>query len=115
VEGVGCRLGHCAREAGRGLNSQIHAVGDGAEWIRRQSEEVFGKKGTFLCDFFHVSEYLAAAAESSQGPKANQWRRTQQKRLKRGAVQKVIETLAGYLEPEGTPEEEAPVATLIVI
>ena len=109
VEGVGRRLGHCAREAGWGLNSQIHAVGDGAEWIRLQSGEVFGKQGTFLCDFFHVSEYLAAAAESSQGRKADPWRRTQQKRLKRGAVEKVMETLAGHFEPDGTPEEEAPV------
>jgi hypothetical protein len=109
VDGVGRRLGHCSREAGWGLNSQIHAVGDGAEWIRLQCGEVFGKQGTFLCDFFHVSEYLAAAAESSQGGKADQWRRTQQKRLKRGALKKVIETLAGYLESAETPEEEAPV------
>ena len=109
VEGVGRRLGHCTREAGWGLNSQIHAVGDGAEWIRLQCGEVFGKQGTFLCDFFHVSEYLAAAAEGSQGGKADQWRRTQQKRLKRGALKKVIETLAEHLESEGTPEEESPV------
>ena len=109
VEAVGHRLGHCAREAGWGLNSQIHAMGDGAQWIRLQSGEVFGKQGTFLCDFFHVSEYLAAAAESSQGGKAARWRKTQQKRLKRGAVEKVMEALAKHLEPEGTPEEEAPV------
>jgi hypothetical protein len=109
VAGVGRRLGHCARKANWGLNSQIHAVGDGAEWIRLQSAEVFGRQGIFLCDFFHVSEYLAAAAEASQGNKANPWRRTQQKRLKRGAVEKVIETLEHYLEPEATPEEEAPV------
>jgi hypothetical protein len=109
VEGVGCRLGHCARKAGWGLNSQIHAVGDGAEWVRLQSAEVFGTQGTFLCDFFHVSEYLAAAAEASQGNKADRWRRTQQRRLKRGAIEKVIETLEHSLEPEGTPEEEAPV------
>src|SRR5882672_10283695 len=93
VEEVGRRWGHCAREAGWGLQSQIHAVGDGAEWIRLQSREVFREQGSFLCDFFHVSGYLVAAAESSQGQKANQWRRTQQKRLKRGAVAKVIETL----------------------
>ena len=109
VEDAGRRWGHCTRDAGWGLNSRIHAVGDGAEWIRLQSREIFGKQGGFLCDFFHVSEYLAAAAESTQGNKANQWRRTQQKRLKRGAVEKVIQALAENLEPEGTPEEEAPV------
>ena len=34
----------------------------GAEWIPLQSREVFGEQGHFLCDFFHVSEYLGAAA-----------------------------------------------------
>jgi len=109
VEETGKRWGHCARAAGWGLNSQIHAVGDGADWIRRQSQQVFGKQGTFLCDFYHVSEYLGAAAQSCRGSRANQWRRTQQNRLRRGAVQKVIETLEEYLEPVGTPEEESPV------
>ena len=31
-----------------GLNSQIHAVGDGAEWIRLQTRQVFGRQGNFL-------------------------------------------------------------------
>jgi hypothetical protein len=109
VEEVGRRWGHCTREAGWGLNSQIHAVADGADWIRLQSQEVFREQGTFLCDFYHVSEYLAAAAQSCRGSRADQWRRTQQKRLRRGALQKVIETLEEHLEPIGTPEEQAPV------
>src|SRR5207245_11459061 len=37
------------------------------------------------------------------------WRRTQQARLKRGAVGKVIQALEEHLEPEATPEENAPV------
>lgn len=109
VEDAARRWGHCTRDAGWGLNSRIHAVGDGAEWIRLQSQEIFGKQGSFLCDFFHVSEYLAAAAESAHGRRATQWRRTQQKRLKRGAVDQVIQALAENLEPEWIPEEEAPV------
>jgi len=109
VAAAGRRLGHCAREAGWGLNSRIHGVGDGAEWIRLQHREVFGEQGSFLCDFYHVSAYLAAAAESSQGRKAGPWRRAQQKRLKRGAAEKVLQTLVNYLEPEATPEEESPV------
>ena len=32
VAEVGRRWGHCTREAGWGLNSQIHALGDGAEY-----------------------------------------------------------------------------------
>lgn len=109
VDEVGRRWGHCARRAGRGLNTQIHALGDGAEWIRLQTQEVFGEQGTFLCDYFHVSEYLGAAALSCRPKAPQRWRRTQQGRLQRGALGKVIDALAEHLEPIGTPEELAPV------
>lgn len=108
VTETGRRWGHCAKQTGWGLNSRIHVVGDGAEWIRLQSQEIFGKQGHFLCDFFHVSEYLGAAAPAcSRQPE--RWRRTQQKRLRRGATEKVIETLAEHLEPVEVPDEDAPV------
>ena len=109
VDEVGRRWGHCARSAGWGLNSEIHALGDGAEWIRLQTREVFGPQGNFLCDFFHVSEYLGAAAPSCRASAPDRWRRTQQARLKRGALEQVIESLAEHLEPVATPEEQAPV------
>jgi len=111
VEEVGRRWGHCARRAGWGLNSQIHALGDGAEWIRRQTAEVFGSQGTFLCDYYHVSEYLAEAAPSCRAHAPAQWRCTQQTRLKRGALEKVIAELAEHVEPAGTSEEQAPVTS----
>jgi len=109
VEELGRRWGHCARWSGWGLNSEIHALGDGAEWIRLQVREIFGQQGTFLCDFFHVSEYLGDAAPSCRAQAPDRWRKTQQERLKRGAVAKVIEAMAKHLEPVGTPEEKAPV------
>lgn len=109
VQEAGRRWGHCTRQAGWGLNSQIQAMGDGAEWIRRQSQEVFGTQATFLCDFFHVSEYLGAAAPICRPSKPDGWRRTQQQRLRRGALQKVMAALQEHLEPVGTPEELAPV------
>jgi hypothetical protein len=108
VDDTGQRWGHCARDAGWGHNSRIHAVGDGAEWIQLQCQQVFQRQGHFLCDFYHVSEYLAGAAPTCQAQRPEAWRRTQQKRLKRGAVQKVIQALKPHLEPEGTAEEEAP-------
>ena len=110
VEEVGRRWGHCARDAGWGLRSQIHALGDGAEWIRGQTREVFGQQGTFLCDFFHVSEYLGAAAESCRAQAPDRLRHTQQDRLKRGALAQVVTALAEHLEPDGTPQENAPVS-----
>ena len=109
VAATGRRWGHVARQAGWGLNSRIHAGGDGADWIRLQSQEIFGDQGTFLCDFFHVSEYLGAAAPSCRPTQPDSWRRTQQQRLKRGAVPKVLAALAEHLEAEATPEAEAPV------
>lgn len=109
VEETGRRWGHCARDAGWGANSQIHALGDGADWIRLQTREVFQSQGTFLCDFYHVSQYLAAAAPVFRPDRPDSWRRTQQARLKRGAVQKILATLEPALEPESTDEEQAPV------
>lgn len=109
VSETGRRWGHCARQAGWGLNSQIHTGGDGAEWVRLQSQEVFGEQGHFLCDFFHVSGYLGAAAPSCRPAQPDQWRHTQQQRLKRGAVAKVLAALSEHLEAEGTPEPQAPV------
>ena len=109
VEEAATRWGHCAKEAGWGLNSHIHVVGDGAEWIYRQTREVFGTQGSFLCDFFHVSEYLGAAAPTCRPAKPDQWRHTQQKRLRKGAIDKVVDALEEHLEPIGTPEELAPV------
>lgn len=109
VEQTGRRWGHVTRQAGWGMNSRIHTVGDGAEWILLQSQEVFGAQGHFLCDFFHVSEYLAAAALVCRPNQPDRWRHTQQARLKRGAAPKVIADLAEHLEPQTTPDEEAPV------
>jgi hypothetical protein len=109
VEDTGRRWGHCARQAGWSLNTRIHALGDGAEWIRLQTREVFASQGNFLCDFYHVSEYLGTAAPKCNRQQPNRWRRTQQKRLRRGAVEKVIASLIEHLEPTDTPDEEAPV------
>lgn len=109
VDQVGRQWGHCAREAGWAIHSQVHCVGDGAEWIQLQSQEVFGNQGTFLCDFYHVSEYLGAAALTCRPGKPVPWRKTQQKRLRRGAVHKVIDELVPCLEPKETIDAEAPV------
>lgn len=109
VDQVGRMMGHCAKEAGRGQKSKIHVVSDGAEWIRQQAKEVFTSDGTFLCDLYHVSTYLAKAAPSCRPDRADFWRKVQERRLKRGQAQKVVEEMAPYLEPEGTEEELAPV------
>lgn len=109
VQEVGRRWGHAAKQAGRALDSHLHAVCDGAEWIALQTREVFDRDATLLTDFFHVSEYLAAAAPTGRPNQPDQWRRTQQKRLKTGTAQKVVADLAAHREAPETPEENAPV------
>ncbi len=109
VAEAGRRWGHCAREAGWGLKSQVHVIGDGAPWIESQSREVFGDQGRFLLDFYHASEYLGAAAPSCRPRDPQGWRRTQQQRLKTGRADKVLAQLRSQSEAEAIPEESAPV------
>jgi len=109
VEQTGHVWAHCTRDAGRGLDTHIHVVAVGAPWIGLQATEVFGATHRFLCDFFHVSEYLAAASKTCAPTRSGSWRKTQQKRLKRSASRFVIEELTRHLEPADTPEPEAPV------
>lgn len=109
VAAAGRRWGHCAREAGWGLDSRIHALGDGAPWIANQSREVFGAQGGFLLDFYHASEYLGAASASCRPGDPEGWRHTQQTRLKEGRSAKVLGELRAGSEPESVPEESAPV------
>lgn len=109
VEETGRRWGHCAKKAGWGLQSQIHVVADGAEWIRKQSVETFGAQQTFLLDIYHLNEYLAQAAPACRPAKADHWRRVQHKRLLRGASTKVLADLKPFLEPDSMPDESSPV------
>jgi hypothetical protein len=109
VQEAGVRWGHTAKAAGRGMASRIHAVCDGAEWIAIQTREVFGTDATLLTDYYHVSEYLAAAAPACRPEAPGQWRHTQQKRLKRGAAAQVIAELAVHREAAQVADENAPV------
>lgn len=113
VDETGRRWGHCTREAGWSLESRIHVVADGAEWIALQSREVFGDQADMLVDFYHVSEYLAAAADHCRPASPHTWLRTQQKRLKRGAAKEVLATMEAFAEPEALADEEAPVRSAI--
>jgi len=109
VEQTGNLLGQAARAGGWGLDSHLHGVGDGAEWIRDQFQRLFGGQGRYLIDFFHLCEYLAEASQSCNPDKPALWMRTQKKRLKSGHANKVIQTLEAHLEHESIPDELAPV------
>ena len=91
-----------AQAAGLGERTKVYGVGDGAPWILAQFQEQFGAQGDYLVDFYHVSEYLAAAATVIKPKDPGSWRRRQQGRLLENKVTTVLRALASHLEPEGT-------------
>jgi hypothetical protein len=108
VDVAGKQLLECAARAGAGQQSRLHCVGDGAGWIVRQVEERFGGRADYLIDFYHVSEYLARAAEAiSRQPQV--WRHRQQEWLKSNKVGKVLAELGAHLEEPEEEEGQAPV------
>ena len=64
VETAGRQLLGRAVRAGFGADSRVHAVGDLAAWIVGQVEAQFGPQGSYLIDFYHVCEFLSAAAKA---------------------------------------------------
>jgi hypothetical protein len=91
-----------ARLAGLAPHTQVHGVGDGAGWIRTQFNENFGRQGSYLIDFYHVSEYLGgAAAEIAPAGKEQAWRRRQQGRLLNNQVEAVQRSLEKGIPSEG--------------
>ena len=51
----------------------MHGIGDGAPWIAEQVKQQFGSQGEYLIDFYHLCEYLAAAAKHIAGNNNKQW------------------------------------------
>jgi Uncharacterised protein family (UPF0236) len=108
-EAVGEQLRDCALRVGFGSTSRVHSVGDGAPWIAEQVHRVFGPQGTYLVDFYHVSEYLAAAAARCAPETPAQWLAQQQAQLKQSDVAGVQAALAPHLEARAVTDQAAPV------
>jgi hypothetical protein len=87
-----------AQSAGLGDQTQVHGVGDGAPWIVDKFQENFGAQGRYLLDFYHVSEYLAAAATAIKPKHPKPWRQRQQGRLLENKVAAVLRALQPYRE-----------------
>lgn len=98
-----------ALAAGLTEKTQVHGLGDGAPWIVDKFQDNFGQQGSYLLDFYHVSEYLAqAAAQVVAKGKERQWVRRQQARLLNNQSHKLLKSLQPHIEP---PElKEAPVS-----
>lgn len=110
VDEAGKNLFDCACRAGFGRSTYLHSVGDGAPWIFEQVEKQFGSQGHYLVDFYHVCEYLEAAAPAcSEKEERKSWVRRQKELLKKGRLAEVIGVLKPHVEPEHTENRNAPV------
>ncbi len=108
VDEAGLALRRCAVAAGFEKSGLLHSVGDGAQWIADQIEEHFGAKGHYLIDFYHVCEYLAAAAPvCSSAPKA--WMAQQKAALKSNQSSAVLAALLPHIESRVVEDKDAPV------
>ena len=105
----GEQLRKCADQVGWDKQTRLHAVGDGAPWIAEQVEAQFGAQGRYLVDFYHVCEYLAAAAPVCAPSDADGWLAEQQGRLKANQWRRVLTALLPHREPRAVPDEDAPV------
>ncbi|WYD81752.1 MAG: ISKra4 family transposase [Candidatus Electrothrix gigas] len=114
VDEAGKNLFDCACRAGFGVGTYLHSVGDGAPWIYGQIEKQFGDQGNYLIDFYHICEYLEAAATAcSEKNGAKAWSNRQKALLKEGRVEEVKESLKPHLEPEETEDQHAPVRSCL--
>ena len=109
VATAGEELLGCAVAAGLGSHTRVHAVGDGAPWIADQVAEQFGTRGSYLVDFYHVCDYLAAAAKTCAPEAPRAWLERQCERLKTNHCALVLGDLLAAIEPPAVPEEQAPV------
>lgn len=114
VDEAGAGLRRCVERVGFDGNSQVHVVGDGAQWIADQVENQFGAQGTYLVDLYHVCEYLAEAAEvigcCEGGEEAKcAWVDRQKTLLKENLSSTVLESLLLHLESPEVSDDQAPV------
>jgi hypothetical protein len=109
VEEAGQVLADCVRRAGAGQQTRLHCLGDGAAWIAQQVKQQFGEQASYLLDFYHVSEYLAAAAPTVASSGADGWLHQQQQHLLNNRDAEVLAALSPHREPPTVRDADAPV------
>lgn len=105
---AGLALFRTAEQAGLGINTKVHGVGDGAAWIPKQFEEQFGANAGYLLDLFHLCDYLAPIAAKYSQSNGALWLENQKQLLKVNRWKQVLNELESYLEPDDLPDEQAP-------
>lgn len=105
VEETGDKWFLCALEAGFGDETKVHCIGDGAPWIRDQADRIFSEQGSYLIDFYHVSEYLARAGEEISSEQRKDWVKEQQCLLKSGKLYRVLQNLEALIYSKGKDQK----------
>lgn len=104
VDAVGDNLAVIAKRAGFGEKTKVHGLGDGALWVREQMDRVFGCQMEFIIDFFHLCDYLSAAADVFGNSKL-EWMEKTKVELKKGRIKKILgelkELQEQYLDHKG--------------
>jgi hypothetical protein len=106
VEDRGRQWWRCAAKAGFGPVSHRHGLGDGAPWIVNQFDHHFGTQGRYLIDFFHVCDYLSAAAPVCAADHAQAWLDVRKERLKANQVATILDALEPFIPAD---QEDDPV------
>lgn len=108
---AGKQLRACAKRAGFGRGHHLHGLGDGALWIASQVKQRFGSQGSYTLDFYHVCEYLDAAAKAIETEPAAQkvWLDRQKLRLKTDGPYQFLDELSAHQEGAEVGNDNAPV------
>jgi hypothetical protein len=106
---AGEKLWECSIEAGAGIHTKLHGVGDGASWITNQLDLRFGPQAKYLIDFSHLCDYLSAAAKAIAGKDEAAWIEEKKYWLKENRWPEVLEKLRPHLESETVTDTDAPV------
>lgn len=107
---AGCMMHLTCQQYGMDETTHIHGIADGAAWIAEQYEKQFGVQSSFLIDFYHTSEYLAAAANVCATPGSkDEWLSQQKQNLRENDHAAVLDELLKYVEADDVAEEQAPV------
>jgi hypothetical protein len=103
---VGRHLAKCADLAGRHEKTRIHCLGDGAPWIAEQVELQFGSDANFLIDFYHLTQYLAGAAQCIQPEDPLVWLASQKKLILENQTDVVFQALQKHIDSKGPDHKD---------
>ncbi len=105
AQACGQQIKALALSAGLTRTTRVHALGDGAPWIADQIEQQFGVQGRYLIDFYHLCDYLAAAAPACASGSTASWLEIQKARMRSGELATVMTELDIHREPDAVSDD----------